>query len=368
MDSESKGLPWVANLRHRFNTFCLEADSIIPQEPIEYVRNQFLTAGESLKLFYSELVEDALPILKVGSLEEHGPTSPKQQEITGLPSHKMSNTSVDDDQEGRSAVNSSSPLLRTEPVGEMYDDFSLKEKGNIGMRMGVVENPVMETTQSSKIEILATFSEPDGEGNNFRGLTVEEVECDAHTNLSTSVQSLVVDSSEKTEEICIFPEGKSAAELEEYKLPDDEVTYSASAWSTEAIQSCDSIRSECEPPNGLLEIELATLSDPGLPKRIHAGEAPDSYVTELGREATQPSGWETLDESLILVDSDEFCSDSDIEADNLFYQKTKTPVLNKKLAKKHSCETASQGIDAETDAKKWERLDEDFCDSDWEII
>ncbi|GFP96669.1 hypothetical protein PHJA_001811000 [Phtheirospermum japonicum] len=258
MSSESKALAWVANLSHQFNNFCSEADAIIPQEPIEYLRNRFVTAGESLKQFCSEIFEDAL---SVGCLDARGPTSPrKDEEITHLPSCKLSKTTP----------------LPAEPMGKIYEDLSSK--------VAVVKNPEIETSEPSK----------------------NSVQC-----------SWVI---EYPEEIANFEEDHFAPKVDENKLQNDEVsqaTSSTSPCSMEAIQTCVSSLSEL----------------------IDTGESKE-----------------------LVSSDDDFCS----EADNVSYQKTETldQITNNGLRK-----IASQDFDdEETEAKGWEKLDRDPCDSDWEII
>ncbi|KAL6546520.1 hypothetical protein OROMI_022241 [Orobanche minor] len=333
MDSDCSALAWVANLHEQFNlNFYLDVDGTKPQEPIEYVRKHLLTAGENIKKLYSELVEDVLPVLNFGCLEERSRTSPGMEENTGFSSREISSIGIDDcEQERRVSAITSFISLPAESVGKIHENSTSKENGKL------------ETSESSKTSILATSPALGEDCDNVGEPTSEGVGCDVQVDPSTSVQRPVfMEYPEKTEEIATFPD--FAPNVEEYKLLDNEVT----SFSMEAIHSCGS--SEC----------------------IQAPEAKSSYVTELdGISSAQPSGWQNLDESLFLVDGeDEFCADSDMEADHVYYQlqKIETPLLDEKFIEISPRETVSEGFDEENEAREWEKLDEDVCDSEWEII
>ncbi|EYU28073.1 hypothetical protein ABFS82_13G097600 [Erythranthe guttata] len=276
MNSENGSVDWVANFRDKFYTFCAEADTIIPQEPIEYVRNQCLTAGESIKQFCTELVDDAKAVLSEDFC--FLPKCPKQEKNADSPPRNISSINIDCNQESTSpGASYSPPLLSTEP------NFSHMEKGNIG-------------------------------------------------------------------------------NLVEYKLPCDEVTSSSSTCSTEAIHSFDkdSVRSESESPNELLEVEHVSVS---VRENMTSEESRESSVADVSKETAQRD--QNLDESLIVVDSGECRSDSVIKPYRLTYQK----MLKKFCKKRRSRKSGRQVISAENDAEEWERLDEeDMNDSEWEIV
>ncbi|KAL8032470.1 hypothetical protein ABFX02_13G097800 [Erythranthe guttata] len=285
MNSESESVDWVANFRDKFYTLCAEADTIIPQEPIEYVRNQCLTAGESIKQFCTELADDAKAVF----LEDFCfiPKCPRQEENADSSPRNISNVNIDCNQESTPLVTFfSPPLLSTEP------NFSHMEKGNIG-------------------------------------------------NLA---------------------EAKFAVEVEEYKLPCDEVTSSPSTCSTEATHSFDedSVRSECESRNELLEVEHVSVS---VRENMTSEESRESGVADVNKETAQQD--QNLDESLIVVDSGECRSDYAIKPYRLTYQK----MLKKFCKKRRSRKSGRQVISAENDAEEWERLDEeDMNESEWEIV
>ncbi|XP_075478091.1 uncharacterized protein LOC142519078 isoform X2 [Primulina tabacum] len=312
MDSGSKGQAWVENLRHRFSTFCSEADEIICQDSVKYIRTQLITAGENLMHLCSEIVEDVLHDISVDSAGENGLASPTLEQDVNFPAQKMLSIGIDTDKDEKScAVNSASSLLLIEPVGERCTDIQADGK------------------------VLTALLEADEASNRFGKLTLDGDECNVHAYSSTSAQTPAANSSEKTEESKIF------LEFQGYELPDDEVTCSSSV-STKAIQSNVCTR----------QFPIA--------------------------ESDQSSCCQKLEESIIMVNSDECYSDLKLETNYGYLEnaKVKLCTLKKKISSEHSFD--SQGIYSETDrmtekcctefpcAKDSRMVSEDFCD--WEII
>ncbi|XP_073127913.1 uncharacterized protein [Henckelia pumila] len=266
MDSGCKGQAWVDNLRHRFSTFCSEADEIICQDSVKYVRTKLITVGENLMNFCSEIVEDVITDFSVDSAGENGPASPTQEQDGNFPAQKMLSIHIDTEQDGKSCeMNSSSTLLSIKPLGERCTDIQYDGKDEVS--------------------------------NHFGKQSLDE-----HNNA--------------------------------HELPDDEVTCSSSG-STKTIQS---------------------------------------------NEFDQPSCCQKLEESIIMVNSDECYSDLDMETNYLSLENTKVKfcTLKKKIGSEHSFRSASQAIYSETDrmtekcctelpcATDSRVVNEDFCD--WEII
>ncbi|KAL6562071.1 hypothetical protein OROGR_003078 [Orobanche gracilis] len=337
MDSDCSALAWVANLHKQFNfNFYLDADGTTPQEPIEYVRKHLLTARENIKKLYSELVEDVLPVLSFGCLEESSRTFPRMVEDMGFPSREISSTGIDDcEQERRVSAITSFISLHAESMGKIYEHFTSKEKGKL------------ETSESSKTSILAT-SPVLREGCDNVGALEDRLLMELAVMFKSTRQPL-------------FSVRCSWSILRELrKLPPFQI-------SPLTLRSI----------NYQIMKLLHFLSKQFIPvgcssERIQAPETKSSYVTELdGIFSAQPSGWQNLDESFFLVDGeDEFCSDSDMKADHAYYQlqKIETPLLDEKFIEISPCKTVSEGFDEDKEAREWEKLDEDVCDSEWEII
>ncbi|CAN7006562.1 hypothetical protein IGI04_010204 [Brassica rapa subsp. trilocularis] len=76
-----KGIAWVENVYQRFEAMCLELEDVIVQDTAKYVESQVQTVGNSMKQFYSDVVQDLLPDdsvvsekpLPVSMLHEYAP-------------------------------------------------------------------------------------------------------------------------------------------------------------------------------------------------------------------------------------------------------------------------------------------------------
>lgn len=56
-----KGINWVGNIYQKFEAMCLEVEEVMYQDTVKYVENQVQNVGESVKKFYSDVVQDLLP-------------------------------------------------------------------------------------------------------------------------------------------------------------------------------------------------------------------------------------------------------------------------------------------------------------------
>lgn len=57
-----KGITWVGNIYQKFEAMCLEVEEIMYQDTVKFVENQVQTVGASVKKFYSDVVEDIIPL------------------------------------------------------------------------------------------------------------------------------------------------------------------------------------------------------------------------------------------------------------------------------------------------------------------
>ncbi|XP_059663231.1 uncharacterized protein LOC132308947 [Cornus florida] len=69
MTMEFKGITWVGGIYQKFEAMCLEAEEIMYQDTVKYVEDQVQTVGESVKKFYSDVVQDLLPPSSTDPLE-----------------------------------------------------------------------------------------------------------------------------------------------------------------------------------------------------------------------------------------------------------------------------------------------------------
>ncbi|XP_057505741.1 uncharacterized protein LOC130789036 isoform X1 [Actinidia eriantha] len=61
-----KGIAWVGNFYEKFEAMCLEVEEVVCEDTIKFVENQAQTVGASVKKFYSDVVQDLLPVSCVG--------------------------------------------------------------------------------------------------------------------------------------------------------------------------------------------------------------------------------------------------------------------------------------------------------------
>ncbi|XP_020215098.1 uncharacterized protein LOC109799032 isoform X2 [Cajanus cajan] len=55
-----KGMRWVGNMYQKFENMFLEAEDVMYEDTVKYIENQMQAVGESVKKFYSDIVEDLL--------------------------------------------------------------------------------------------------------------------------------------------------------------------------------------------------------------------------------------------------------------------------------------------------------------------
>ncbi|KVI02248.1 hypothetical protein Ccrd_019539 [Cynara cardunculus var. scolymus] len=63
MDKRYNTQNWVGNMYQRFEAVCQEVDEFVHQDKVKYVESHMQTVGESVKKFYSGVVQDILPPL-----------------------------------------------------------------------------------------------------------------------------------------------------------------------------------------------------------------------------------------------------------------------------------------------------------------
>ncbi|KAB1209824.1 hypothetical protein CJ030_MR6G013184 [Morella rubra] len=64
-----KGITWVGHIYEKFEAMCLEVEEIMYQDTVKYVENHVQIVGESVKKFYSDVMQDLLPPSSVDSLK-----------------------------------------------------------------------------------------------------------------------------------------------------------------------------------------------------------------------------------------------------------------------------------------------------------
>ncbi|KAL0443590.1 UNVERIFIED_CONTAM: hypothetical protein Slati_2081700 [Sesamum latifolium] len=62
MDLKLKGKSWAGNIYHQFESICQDVDDFMSKDTRKFVGNQVQSVGVSVKRFYSNVVQDILPI------------------------------------------------------------------------------------------------------------------------------------------------------------------------------------------------------------------------------------------------------------------------------------------------------------------
>ncbi|CAL5346167.1 unnamed protein product [Camellia sinensis] len=156
MDFKYEGVAWVADIRQKFETLCLDVDDVMHEheETFKYVENQLQTVGANIenqlqtmgtniKQFCSEFVQDVLPAFSSDPTEGVTPESTPQQnkntDPTALESSKVGVESVDiNPKKGLCNCNkySSVHLLFVEPMEGVHIDSLSKQHSDTGLTSG----------------------------------------------------------------------------------------------------------------------------------------------------------------------------------------------------------------------------------------
>lgn len=70
-----KGISWAGNIYQKFETMCLEVEEVMYQDTVKYMENQVQKVGGSVKKFYSEVMQDLLPLSCVHTDTDKKPTA-----------------------------------------------------------------------------------------------------------------------------------------------------------------------------------------------------------------------------------------------------------------------------------------------------
>lgn len=182
-------------------------------------------------------MEDAFPTLVAEFLDSNRLTSPKHEENTGSPSHRLSNTpmlmsdflELDGPTSPKQEANTGSPshrMLNNPMLGadvlELDGPLSPKQEGNTGSPSHRMSNVPMR---------MADFLELDGP-TSPKHEEISSLTSSSHL-LPTEPDFSCTDNGSNG----ILPETNLVLEVEENKLPGDEVTSSASSCRTDTTHS-----------------------------------------------------------------------------------------------------------------------------------
>ncbi|KAM7500710.1 hypothetical protein LguiA_025124 [Lonicera macranthoides] len=137
MDSQGEGTTWFGNICQNLQALSSVVDDIPFEESFKYVEEQLLAAGENVKQFCSDVINDirASDMMSSMDKEEAHDSVSEQNKDTDLTSHKGSNSDVSIDHEKGILcdINASPHSSLVEPVEENHIDSSSKHIADIGV-------------------------------------------------------------------------------------------------------------------------------------------------------------------------------------------------------------------------------------------
>ncbi|XP_058199011.1 uncharacterized protein LOC131314423 isoform X2 [Rhododendron vialii] len=321
-------MDWVADLRQKFETLCLEVDGVIQEDTFKYVEQQLQavggniehqvhTMGANIKQLCSEFVHDVLPAISPDSIEVAAPKlSPQQNKSMDL-------------------------AYLLELVEGPYSDSQSKQKTDIDM----CENLHSSVLENSSVE---------------KPLPTEIPEEDAAAE----------------EDTCISLEESSLCGASDIGF-----TSGAASSAVSNISATNSCSAEFELSNEV-SAESEDYVAVGYPEGSDYGSAEtftDSSVIEPGMEAAQFRKLK-LDESCFVRDMNKLCSVCLTAAKSRTSKNITREAYTTKMkpTKEHECGQAPRNdLDAGQNQCKGECLglgkkvecgNHVFCDSDWEIV
>lgn len=100
-----KSICWVSDMYQRFESLCVEAEETVYQDTVKYVEDQMRTVGESVKKFYSDVMEDLLPPSSLERVKEENST------LTVVRHTDVAVKKKRKDDDGKESVNSETELV-----------------------------------------------------------------------------------------------------------------------------------------------------------------------------------------------------------------------------------------------------------------
>ncbi|XP_058199009.1 uncharacterized protein LOC131314423 isoform X1 [Rhododendron vialii] len=355
-------MDWVADLRQKFETLCLEVDGVIQEDTFKYVEQQLQavggniehqvhTMGANIKQLCSEFVHDVLPAISPDSIEVAAPKlSPQQNKSMDL-------------------------AYLLELVEGPYSDSQSKQKTDIDM----CENLHSSVLENSSVEkpLPTEIPEEDAAAEEDTCISLEEYNPYVMEGETTNPVKIVADTSNE------MPSSNSVILIEASLCGASDIGFTSGAASSAVsnISATNSCSAEFELSNEV-SAESEDYVAVGYPEGSDYGSAEtftDSSVIEPGMEAAQFRKLK-LDESCFVRDMNKLCSVCLTAAKSRTSKNITREAYTTKMkpTKEHECGQAPRNdLDAGQNQCKGECLglgkkvecgNHVFCDSDWEIV
>lgn len=375
MDYTFNGITWVGSIYQKFEDMCLEVDEIMRQERLNCVEGQLQIVGANVRQFCSEIMQDVLPPSSVPT-EKEAVSDLSVEQTTDVAAYKKSIVGIDEEHfvEGPCNVDHLLHSSSVEPVKVIDIGLSLEENVDIGMNekseVDVKEYPIRE----KQIQLDISDIIPSGERDLSMALLSHE--------LHRADNEMAVDSGANM----LLPAPDGVEGSNSFMKTGEEID--AAACNSGGIPSPDSVSlvESCESKVGNVELSSGDASAVSIGRSDDyiAEESRDDDITKKG-STVRSSDKVKLDESCIMVDhSDLYSFSQEAPKDRSYKKKLKEALASKiRLRKKQdhnqhaTCyKDLGAGLDQQkgksftssTLAKDPDSPDQEFCESEWEIV
>ncbi|KAF5728719.1 hypothetical protein HS088_TW21G00869 [Tripterygium wilfordii] len=388
-------IAWVDNVCQKFEDVCLEADNIMREEIIGAAETQLQTMSASVTKFFSDLVDDVVPQYSADHVVEEEALDLSPVQNSGVIAHKRSEVSLDDghcekepslgdhflrschlscirrrhldphlkQNDGGTVHEKSRMIVRGNPIKEKENQLkSLEVHEKKDSVTTALSSPLDDDTESSDIlekkDSVTPVSSPPLDNNESLDILEKKDSVIAALSLQMSTNSL--DNLEKKDPAM---EALSSA-LDDNTERDSLIGEEKGSRSS----NCSTLMGSCE--SEVLDIEVAL-------NVALAESTGDSFdVREVELSTILPSNKATLDESCIVVDSNELSAVSHgvrrSGSDKKKLRLRSVFASRKKAQDYWECDHSHLDVGWYEQKRnvldKSELVDDGFSDSEWEIV
>ncbi|KAJ8545451.1 hypothetical protein K7X08_018034 [Anisodus acutangulus] len=348
MDFTSRGIAWIGEIGEKLENLCSEVDAR-SKEQLDFVESQLQIAGENLKQFCSEFIQEIFPASLSDAEEETSNLSSAQTRVKQHAASEPSNK--EDNKDELSHSNLSSLVLTVETTEGVRVYSSLQPRADKAMKTSVEDN----------LEKALSFGESSGVVASTDGtLKTTSLSCEGDKGVEgrakfstiASVECLEFDPSMQEEKTIDFTDlGANTSNVPSITC----LTYSTKSQES-SLPDFNEINSNAALP------------------AVSNGASVDHHVKKPAIDSVPEV---EFDGNCVLVDKDDLSSGSEFHRAHISYKKN-MPRLNVKPGKQRNknatkCEDLSVQSNAEWKTKSspnktLELSQEGFCESDWEII
>lgn len=191
MNLKVKGINWVGNIYHKFESVCHEMDGIVGQDTAKYLENRVQNVGDSVKKLYSGVVHDLLPFPTLSSPTKYEAHPFSLKNNVGL--SVMSAVGVEDNDKNNNRVqeNPANNLIESLQDSNVIDLVNEQQVGNLPGKHELV-NQVSGETCSDSLEVEDFFVTQEEVADDSREIFVLENEI-----LHASIEETAIKSTSK---------------------------------------------------------------------------------------------------------------------------------------------------------------------------